>query len=181
MRSRNSREYRSLLAGERLVVEASEAVHEAMERAGVNKKQLAARLDVRPSEISQRLSGRRNLTLRSFAAMMEALGVRAKLTIEDSERPYAPGAKWVTPQSNTPQTMINAANAIVIINAIKGAEPTRSWGTSQLNEYGGQLVTGTRALNTAGGNYDPFLNNVPNSALTMGEVTAELVTEADLK
>ncbi|MFD7843598.1 helix-turn-helix domain-containing protein [Nocardia sp. NPDC059764] len=67
-------ETEALVAEERLVLAATEMVHEALESTGTTKKQLADRLGVRPTEISQRLSGRRNLTLRSLAQMMHALG-----------------------------------------------------------------------------------------------------------
>lgn len=74
-------ETEALLAEERLVLDATEAVNEAMLIAGKNKQQLAELLNVKPSEISQRLSGRRNLTLRSLARMLHVLGVRAELTL----------------------------------------------------------------------------------------------------
>lgn len=84
----------ALLEEERLVVAATEAITEAMDKQGINKRQLAERLNVRPSEISQRLSGRRNLTLRSLAAMLHALGVRARLSIEDEQTPFVAGVPW---------------------------------------------------------------------------------------
>jgi transcriptional regulator with XRE-family HTH domain len=84
----------ALLEEERLVVAATEAISEAMDRRGINKRELAERLNVRPSEISQRLSGRRNLTLRSLAAMLHAVGVRARLSIEDEQTPFVAGVPW---------------------------------------------------------------------------------------
>ncbi|MEV0467668.1 helix-turn-helix transcriptional regulator [Nocardia tengchongensis] len=71
---RRTSETEALVAEERLVLAATEMVHEALENTGTTKKQLADMLGVRPTEISQRLSGRRNLTLRSLAQMMHALG-----------------------------------------------------------------------------------------------------------
>ncbi|WP_330181865.1 helix-turn-helix domain-containing protein [Nocardia sp. NBC_01503] len=71
---RRGSEAEALVAEERLVLAATEMVHEALNARGVSKKELADRLGVRPTEISQRLSGRRNLTLRSLAQMMHALG-----------------------------------------------------------------------------------------------------------
>ncbi|WP_458689672.1 helix-turn-helix domain-containing protein [Nocardia tengchongensis] len=71
---RRTSETEALVAEERLVLAATEMVHEALENTGTTKKQLADLLGVRPTEISQRLSGRRNLTLRSLAQMMNALG-----------------------------------------------------------------------------------------------------------
>jgi transcriptional regulator with XRE-family HTH domain len=174
MRSRNSREYKSLLAGERLVVEATEAVYEAMERAGVNKKELASRLDVRPSEISQRLSGRRNLTLRSFAAMMEALGVRAKLAIEDSTAPYTPGARWITPQSGAAQTVINATNAIVFINGLRGIEHHITGGTNVV-DFGSQVAPLQRSLETVAPNELTVSDRFASVPLAIGGAPTEVV------
>lgn len=90
---RSTPESEALLEEERLVLSATEAVYEAMEEKGVNGRQLAERLGVRPSEVSQRLSGRRNLTLRSFAAMLHVLGMRAKITIEPVDTPFVAGVQ----------------------------------------------------------------------------------------
>jgi plasmid maintenance system antidote protein VapI len=79
---RSTPESEALLAEERLVLSATEMVYEAMERAGVNKQELAEMLDVQPSEVSQRLSGRRNLTLRTLARMLHVLGKRAELNLK---------------------------------------------------------------------------------------------------
>ncbi|MBD0020545.1 helix-turn-helix domain-containing protein [Gordonia pseudamarae] len=68
-----------LLSEERLILEATETVYEALERSGTTKTNLASRLGVTKSEIGQRLSGRRNLTIRSFAAMLHELGLEAKI------------------------------------------------------------------------------------------------------
>lgn len=76
---RSTPESEALLAQETLVLDATEIVYEAMEIRGINGRELADRLGVRPSEVSQRLSGRRNLTLRSLAAMLHQLGAHAEL------------------------------------------------------------------------------------------------------
>jgi transcriptional regulator with XRE-family HTH domain len=91
---RDTPETAALLEEERLVVAATEAISEAMDKQGINKRELAERLNVRPSEISQRLSGRRNLTLRSLAAMLHAVGVRARLSLEDEQTPFVAGVPW---------------------------------------------------------------------------------------
>ncbi|MBS9534346.1 helix-turn-helix transcriptional regulator [Mycobacterium sp. M1] len=85
-------EREAMLAEERLVLSATEIVHEALDRAGVTKRELAARLNVKPSEISQRLSGRRNLTFRTFAAMLHKLGMRAELTLRPALPPVGSAA-----------------------------------------------------------------------------------------
>lgn len=83
---RDTEEYQRALAEERLVVAASELISEGLERRGRTRTWLAERLGVRLPEISQRLSGRRNLTLRSFAAMLHELdyGVELRLTDQPS-------------------------------------------------------------------------------------------------
>jgi ribosome-binding protein aMBF1 (putative translation factor) len=50
-------EERRLAAHERLLLEATEAVSKALEERGMTRRQLAGALGVRPSEITQRLSG----------------------------------------------------------------------------------------------------------------------------
>ncbi|WP_081284917.1 helix-turn-helix domain-containing protein [Mycobacterium intracellulare] len=107
-----------LLAEERLVIAATEAIHEAMEFRGVSKRELAERLGVQPSEVSQRLSGRRNLTLRSFAKMLHALGVRAKLSVESADQPYTAGVQWKS------FTMTGSGPQSMNFWAIEGTPPT---------------------------------------------------------
>lgn len=76
---RRTPEAEALFAEERLLLSATEMVHGALNATGVSKKQLAELLEVAPTEVSQRLSGRRNLTLRSLARMMYVLGYRVRL------------------------------------------------------------------------------------------------------
>jgi transcriptional regulator with XRE-family HTH domain len=83
-------ESEALLAEERLVLAATEAVDEAMLISGTNRQRLAELINVKPSEISQRLSGRRNLTLRSLAQMLHVLGWRAEITIVAAQPPVGP-------------------------------------------------------------------------------------------
>lgn len=85
---RRTSEAEALFAEERLLLSATEMVHGALDAKGMSKKRLAELLDVTPTEVSQRLSGRRNLTLRSLARMMHVLGYRVRL---DSALHGAPG------------------------------------------------------------------------------------------
>lgn len=102
---RENDESRRLLAEERLVLAASELTSEALERRGRSRSWLAERLGVRLPEISQRLSGRRNLTLRSLAAMLHELDYGLELRLTD-RRPHVAGVaaggsrKMDWPQSN---------------------------------------------------------------------------------
>ncbi|MFI5503473.1 helix-turn-helix domain-containing protein [Nocardia asteroides] len=79
---RRTPEAEALFAEERLLLSATEMVHAALDAKRVSKKKLAELLEVTPTEVSQRLSGRRNLTLRSLARMMQVLGYRVRLDSE---------------------------------------------------------------------------------------------------
>lgn len=71
--------YDLLLAEERLILAASEAIEEIMEKAGVNRTELAKRCGVSKAAITGRLTGA-NLTLKSLAGMAHALGYRLEFT-----------------------------------------------------------------------------------------------------
>lgn len=81
-------EQRRVLAEERLVVKVAERLSTAIEQTGIVKKDLASRLGIKPAELSQRISGRRNLTLRSLAAMAHELGFEVEINL----RPVAASA-----------------------------------------------------------------------------------------
>lgn len=76
-------ETRRLLAEELALVDAAELVAEALERRGVTRTDLAKRLKVKLSEISQRLSGKRNVTLRNLAAALHVLDYDLALGARD--------------------------------------------------------------------------------------------------
>lgn len=82
-----------LLAEERAVVEAAELVSGAIEARRSTRKALAEMLGIARSEITQRLSGRRNLTVRSLAAMLHELGFELQLRIRDD---HEDGVVWRT-------------------------------------------------------------------------------------
>lgn len=54
------------------MLDATELLCEALDRVGISRTELARRLGVVPSEITQRLRGR-NLTVKSLAATLDAL------------------------------------------------------------------------------------------------------------
>lgn len=72
-----------LLAEETAVLEATELVAECLEHRHVNRAGLASRLGVSRSEITQRLSGKRNLSVRTLGAMFHELGYRLRFDAED--------------------------------------------------------------------------------------------------
>jgi transcriptional regulator with XRE-family HTH domain len=85
-------EDRRLTAHERLLLEATEAVSKALDDRGMSRRQFAQALGVRPSEITQRLSGARNLTLRTLAEMLDALNCDVHLSVVErsSKGAYEP-------------------------------------------------------------------------------------------
>jgi transcriptional regulator with XRE-family HTH domain len=76
-----------------LQVEVTEVLHEAMSTRRVNRAELARRSGITRSALSQRLSGRRSMTLKTLASMLHHLGFRLKVELVDSRHePRAPEA-----------------------------------------------------------------------------------------
>ncbi|QZD97173.1 helix-turn-helix DNA binding domain protein [Gordonia phage Floral] len=77
-----SPEMERMVSEEQLILACTELVYQAMDDAGVESKQeLATMLGVSKNEISQRLSGKRNLTVKTLAAMLHVLGREAEVTL----------------------------------------------------------------------------------------------------
>jgi len=81
-------DYQAVYAEESAMVDAAELIAEAMEEAGLSRSDLARKLGVPRSEITARLSGERNITVRNLAKTLHVLG--AKLAL-DVEREPVPG------------------------------------------------------------------------------------------
>lgn len=75
-------DYQAVYAEESVMVDAGELIAEAMERAGLSRSDLARKLGVPRSEITARLSGERNITVRNLAKTLHALGAKLVLDIE---------------------------------------------------------------------------------------------------
>jgi transcriptional regulator with XRE-family HTH domain len=69
-------QYVSTYAEESAMVDASELIAEALEESGMSQADLARALKVSRSEITARLRGERNITVRSLAATLHAMGRR---------------------------------------------------------------------------------------------------------
>lgn len=69
---------------ERLVLWTAEVVAEAMAEAGLTRAAVAEALGISRANVTQLLSGSRNMTLRSLAALAHACGMRAEVRIERS-------------------------------------------------------------------------------------------------
>ena len=70
---------------EELIARTTESILEAMRRKGVTKAELARRLGTTNAYITQLLSGDRNLTLRTIAAVAEALNVSPRLSLLEND------------------------------------------------------------------------------------------------
>ena len=77
-----SPESRRLYEEERLILWTTEAVAEAMARRGLTRAQLAEALGTSRPNVTQLLSGSRNMTLRTLAAVAHACGARADIQLE---------------------------------------------------------------------------------------------------
>jgi transcriptional regulator with XRE-family HTH domain len=75
-------EYRRLYVIEALVTDAAELVAQLMKTQGVSKAELARRLGKSRAWVTQLLSGKANMTLRTFADVVYLLGAEAKLSTQ---------------------------------------------------------------------------------------------------
>lgn len=67
-------EYAGIYAEEAAMVDAAELIADALSESGMSRVELARILQVSRSEITARLRGERNITVRSLAATLHALG-----------------------------------------------------------------------------------------------------------
>ena len=81
-----SPEYRRLYAIEGLVTDAAELVARLMEEQGVNKAELARRLGKSRAWVTQLLSGKANMTIRTFAELAYVLGAEVDLAVQQQKR-----------------------------------------------------------------------------------------------
>lgn len=76
---RGSDRYDRMVEQERLILEATELIYELMEEKSVTKAELARRVGKTRGYLTQILSGRRNMTLRTLADLAFALGHRLEV------------------------------------------------------------------------------------------------------
>jgi plasmid maintenance system antidote protein VapI len=77
-------EYEQLVAKERLILEATEVIHELMVKEGVSRAELARLLHTSRSNVTNMLDGR-NMTLRTLAEVARVLGHRLRVEAEVEE------------------------------------------------------------------------------------------------
>ena len=68
---------------ERLILWTTEAICEAMEKQGLDSAAVAGKLGTSRANVTQLLSGSRNMTLRSLAGLAHACGMRAVISLEE--------------------------------------------------------------------------------------------------
>lgn len=83
----NDPEFAAIYAEESAMVESAEVIAAALQRSGVTRKELAERLGVSPAEITQRLQGERNITVRTLASTLHALGAELHITVAWTDTP----------------------------------------------------------------------------------------------
>lgn len=83
-------EFGAVYAEEAAMVDASELIALAMEKANVGRSELGRMLKISRSEVTARLAGDRNITVRNLAKTLHALGARLVLDIEVEEPVSAP-------------------------------------------------------------------------------------------
>jgi len=74
--------FRTRVAGERLVVDVSIALSDAMKARGVTCEELARRLSVPTAEVTKLLRGDSTVTVAAAAQVAQSLGYRARLIFE---------------------------------------------------------------------------------------------------
>ena len=86
--------YERLLCQERLILDVTELLTEALGNSGVTRADLARRLGRTPGFVSQVLGGGRNLTLRTIADIAEALALRPSFELTTDREAVANSAEW---------------------------------------------------------------------------------------
>ncbi|WP_308467332.1 helix-turn-helix domain-containing protein [Rathayibacter soli] len=107
-------EYDAVYAQEAATIDASELIARALEASGISRADLARRLGVSRGEITARLKGERNITVRTLAETLHALGEHLSL---DSERAVderrARAREWQRHESaHTPTAAVRAGGWI---------------------------------------------------------------------
>lgn len=106
--------HEAIYAEESAMVDASELIAEALEASGLSKAELARKLNVSRSEITERLRGDRNITVRVLAATLHALGARLELGVDLPKARVVHQSgdpnvyeKWSTPTASDPHVSVS--------------------------------------------------------------------------
>lgn len=78
------KDFQKVVRQEELILDVTESLVDALDRAGISRAELAARLGRSPAFVSQLLAGGRNLTLRTLSDVAGALGVRPQFVVSEN-------------------------------------------------------------------------------------------------
>ena len=81
--------YEIRMAEERALLFAVEVIHRRLAELGIAQRELARRMGVSPSRVSQILSGDRRLRIDTYAKTLHALGLRPTWAVEESKEETA--------------------------------------------------------------------------------------------
>lgn len=108
--------HEAVYAKEAAMVDASELIARALEASGLSRAELARALKVSRSEVTERLRGNRNITVRNLAATLHALGAELQLGARmpaakqvDAPIDLAKYAAWRSPSLHTTHVSERAA------------------------------------------------------------------------
>lgn len=73
------------LVRQQLIAGVTGQIRAAMQTAGVNKAELAEKLTISKSSVTQLLSGQRNMTLATLSDIADAIGLAVSITLTEQE------------------------------------------------------------------------------------------------
>lgn len=79
--TKNSRRYIET----KFILDVIDTLSDCLENSEIKKKDIADKLDISKGRVSQYFSGKKNLTLRTLANILWALGKRARLVVDDAD------------------------------------------------------------------------------------------------
>ena len=87
-------EFEKLFAAEELIANAAQLITDLLELRGWKQIDLAERLGKTPAYVSQLMSGRTNMTIRTLAEIMHALDADAKIDFVDKKARNKMAGEW---------------------------------------------------------------------------------------
>lgn len=115
-----NRTYDLLVEQETLIADATELICQAMDVGGINRQDLATRLGKSKGFVSQILTGERNMTLRTLADVMFALGHRFEL----AAKPLAARRTYAQVGRSAPDMTVDTGRARGVFIDFKAAQRT---------------------------------------------------------
>lgn len=106
-----SPEMKRLVAEEGFILDAIEEIYAALERTGISKTDLARDLGTSLANVSQKLRGTSNLTLRTVAAIAHVMNLKPTLRFEAPEAVNGWGKVYVNDAFNAPGVAVSCNDA----------------------------------------------------------------------